>query len=151
MEKILILGIDGGTWTVLRPAIEQGYMPFLQSLIETGASGVLESTIPAITPVAWGSFQTGMNPGENGVFDFYRWDKEIKTQQLVSSQNLSMTIWDIAGRNGKKVGVVNVPMTYPVKPVNGYLVSGILTPSLKSEFTHLSHHQCTGRRTRPAS
>jgi len=136
MQKVLIIGIDGGTWTVLRPAIERGYMPFLQSQVENGASGVLESTIPAITPAAWGSFQTGMNPGENGVFDFYRWDKEQKTDHLVSSQDLSQTVWDIVGQHGKKVGVLNVPMTYPVKPVNGYLVAGVLTPSLKSTFTY---------------
>ena len=111
-------------------------MPFLQSQVENGASGVLESTIPAITPAAWGSFQTGMNPGANGVFDFYRWDIGIKTHQLVSSRDLSQTVWDIVGQHGKKVGALNVPMTYPVKPVNGYLVSGILTPSLKSDFTH---------------
>ena len=101
MQKVLIIGIDGGTWTVLRPAIERGYMPFLQSQVENGASGVLESTIPAITPAAWGSFQTGMNPGENGVFDFYRWDKEQKTDHLVSSQDLSQTVWDIVGQHGK--------------------------------------------------
>jgi len=136
MQKILILGIDGGTWTVLRPAIERGYMPFLQGLVENGASGVLESTIPAITPVAWGSFQTGMNPGENGVFDFYRWDKEQKTHHLVSSRDLSQTVWDMAGQYGKKVGVLNVPMTYPPKPVNGYMVTGALTPSIKSHFTY---------------
>jgi len=136
MQNVLILGIDGGTWTVLRPAIERGYMPFLQSQVENGASGVLESTIPAITPAAWGSFQTGMNPGNHGVLDFYQWDKNFRTHHLASSQDLSYTLWDIAGKYEKKVGVVNVPMTYPVKPVNGYLISGILTPSLKSEFTH---------------
>lgn len=136
MHKVLILGIDGGTWSALHPAMERGYMPFLKRLVDTGASGILESTIPAITPAAWGSFQTGMNPGDHGVFDFYRWDKTLKTLCLVQSHNLSLTMWDIAGRHGKKVGILNVPMTYPPKPVNGYLVSGILTPSLESDFTY---------------
>lgn len=138
MPKVLILGIDGGTWTALQPALDRGDMPFLKNLIKSGASGVLESTIPAITPAAWAGFQTGMNPGDHGVFDFYRWDKSEKTLHLVQSQDLSLTLWDIVSRNQKKVGVLNVPMTYPPKPINGYMVSGVLTPSLKSDFTYPS-------------
>ena len=134
-KRVLIIGIDGGTWTVLKPAMEQGYMPFLNSLVDTGVSGILESTIPAITPPAWGSFQTGMNPGENGVHDFFQWNKEEKKAKLVNSQNLSETIWDIASRHSKRVGVVNVPMTYPPKEINGYMITGLLTPSIESEFT----------------
>ena len=83
-RKILIIGIDGGTWTVLTPAINQGFMPYLKSLVDSGASGILQSTIPAITPAAWGSFQTGVNPGVNGVFDFAYWDKSENKAHYVS-------------------------------------------------------------------
>ena len=51
--RALIIGIDGGTWRVLTPAIELGHMPFLRYLINGGASGTLFSTIPALTPPAW--------------------------------------------------------------------------------------------------
>jgi len=132
----MIIGIDGGTWRVLGPAMEQGYMPFLKGLVARGASGVLESTMPAITPAAWGSFQTGMNPGETGVHDFFQWDKKDKQARVVNSTNLRETMWDVAGRSGKRVGVVNVPMTYPPRAINGYMVTGLLTPSLASDFTH---------------
>ena len=135
-RKIFIIGIDGGTWTVLTPTIEQGYMPFLKSLVETGASGILESTLPAITPAAWGSFQTGCNPGQNGAFDFAYWDRKQKKDCYVSSNTLQTTIWETAGKAGKRVGLVNVPMTYPPKKINGCMVTGILTPSLKSNFTY---------------
>lgn len=135
-QSILIIGVDGGTWTILKPAMEHGYMPFLKSMVDKGASGILESTIPAITPAAWGTFQTGMNPGENGVHDFFQWDKRQKKTSIVNSENLRETIWEIASRTGKRVGVINVPMTYPPKPVNGYVIGGLLTPSLESEFTY---------------
>ena len=135
-ERVIILGIDGGSWRVLRGAIAGGYMPFMKGLLEVGASGVLESTMPAITPAAWGSFQTGMNPGENGVHDFFQWDKKDKQATVVNSTHLRETIWDVAGRAGRRVGVVNVPMTYPPREVNGYLVTGLLTPSLESDFTY---------------
>ncbi len=135
-RKVLIIGIDGGTWTILRPAMEAGYMPYLQKLVSDGASGVLESTIPAITPAAWGSFQTGRNPGENGVYDFSCWDKQLRQCRFVSASKLKDTMWEIASRAGKKVGVLNVPMSYPPRQINGYMVSGVLTPGIDSEFTY---------------
>jgi predicted AlkP superfamily phosphohydrolase/phosphomutase len=134
-RKVLIIGIDGGTWTVLKPAMGQGFMPFLKSLGEKGASGILKSTVPAITPAAWGGFQTGKNPGKTGVFHFSYWNKEEKRSQYVSSIDLGETVWDILGSHGKRSAVLNVPMTYPPRPINGYLISGLLTPSTQSNFT----------------
>lgn len=135
-RKVLIIGIDGGTWKLLTPAMDQGYMPHLKGLLSEGASGILESTLPALTPAAWGSFQTGLNPGANGVFDFSFWDRINKKIQYVSSTSLQPTIWDIASSTGKRVGLINVPMTYPPRKINGCMVTGILTPSLQSNFTY---------------
>ncbi len=135
-RKILIIGIDGGTWTVLTPAMAHGYMPHLKSIIDTGSSGTLLSTLPAITPPAWGSFQTGVNPGANGVFDFSYWDKKQKKIHYVSSNSLKKTIWQIASEAGKRVGLINVPMTYPPQKINGCMVTGVLTPSIESDFTY---------------
>ncbi|MEN6309226.1 MAG: alkaline phosphatase family protein [Anaerohalosphaeraceae bacterium] len=135
-QKILLIGIDGGSWSVLNPAFEAGQMPFLQGLCRQGCSGILESTIPAITPAAWGAFQAGKNPGQTGVFDFEYWDKEQKRGFFVSSESLGKTIWDILGSNGYRVGLMNVPMTYPPRAVNGVVVSGLPTPSMDSAFTY---------------
>lgn len=134
-RKTLIIGIDGGTWDILTPAMERGYMPYLKSLAGAGASGVLESTMPAITPAAWGTFQTGVNPGANGVFSFSFWDRKAKRTRYVSSRFLRRTLWEIASDAGKRVAVINVPMTYPPKHVNGCVIAGILSPSLDSDFT----------------
>jgi predicted AlkP superfamily phosphohydrolase/phosphomutase len=135
-RKVLIIGIDGGCWAILRAAMQQGYMPHLAELVASGASGILKSTIPAITPAAWSSFQTGMNPGANGVYNFHRWDRKLHKGILVNSTSLSATIWDIASEAGKRVAVLNVPMTYPPRKVNGCMVTGILTPSIESAFTY---------------
>jgi len=134
-KKVLLIGIDGGTWSILKPAMDDGFMPVLNSMVAGGASGILHSTLPAITPAAWGSFQTGCNPGANGVFDFLYFNKKPKTSHFVNSRQLKNSFWDIAGSAGKRVCIINVPMTYPPKPVNGYMVTGILTPSMDSEFT----------------
>jgi predicted AlkP superfamily phosphohydrolase/phosphomutase len=134
-RKVLLIGFDGGTWTILKPAMEKGYMPFVKSMYEDGSSGILESTMPAITPAAWGGFQTGKNPGKTGVFDFAYWNKDEKKSHYVNSLDLGETIWDTLSKYGKRIGVVNVPLTYPPKPLNGYLITGLPTPSMKSEFT----------------
>lgn len=135
-RRVLIIGIDGGTWRILGPAMDEGYMPCLKNLVDRGASGVLKSTVPAITPAAWGTFQTGANPGNNGVFSFTVWDKQGRREILASSLSLSKTVWEILGQMGKRVALVDVPMTYPPREINGYIVTGFPTPSLQSNFTH---------------
>ena len=133
-NPVLIIGIDGGTWDVLKPAMDAGCMPNLSNIVSQGASSPLSSVIPAITPAAWGSFQTGRNPGQNGVYDFKYWD-QLGQRQLVSSDKLKNTIWEIASTAGKRVGVLNVPMTYPPRKINGEMICGLLTPGLSSNFT----------------
>jgi predicted AlkP superfamily phosphohydrolase/phosphomutase len=135
-QRVIILGLDGASWRVLTPAIQQGHMPFLESLVQTGCSGVLTSTVPPVTPAAWGSFQTGKNPGKTGVYDFERWNCKTHTSEYVSSQSLGMTLWDYLGRAGKRIAVINLPMTYPARPVPGVLITGLLTPNLKSQFIY---------------
>jgi predicted AlkP superfamily phosphohydrolase/phosphomutase len=133
--RVLIIGLDGGTWTVLRPAIERGHMPFLKGLIDNGASGILSSTIPALTPPAWAAFQTGMNPGKTGVFSFTMLDTAKRRMDFVSATLLAQTLWDLATQAGRKVVVLNVPLTYPPRQVNGCMVTGLMTPSMDSDFT----------------
>ena len=50
MTKVLLLGIDGATYSVLGPAFDAGHMPVLERLLEGGASGTLTSTVPPYTP-----------------------------------------------------------------------------------------------------
>lgn len=133
---ILVIGIDGGTWHILNPAIEAGYLPFIEKVVEGGASGVLESTLPAITPAAWSSFQTGSNPGRTGIVDFTRWNRKSGRSELVSSRLLPLTLWEAAGNAGHTVGVLNLPMTYPPRPVEGFMISGLMAPSLESDFIY---------------
>ncbi len=138
-RAVLIIGIDGGTWTVLRPAIETGVMPHLAGLVEEGASGVCESTVPAITPAAWSSFQVGAGPGRTGIVDFFGWDRKLQKLLPADTRRLPPTVWETAGESGARVGVMNLPMSWPPRPVNGYLVSGLMTPSLESDFTWPPH------------
>lgn len=138
-RKVLIIGLDGATWDIYRDIINKNYMPYLKKLKEEGAFGDLSSTIPPISPAAWGTIQTGREALNDNIYEFYCFDKETKQISIVNSKCLKHSIWEILSNLGKKVAVVNVPMTYPPKKVNGYIISGILTPSIDSDFTHPSN------------
>lgn len=127
MSRVLVVGIDGGTLDLIRPWAEQGHLPHLARLMAEGAWGPLESTLPPVTSPAWPSFATGKNPGKHGVFDFIRprgGDFEMVTSRSIHGP----TLWQILSAAGRRVGVINVPVTYPPQPVNGFLISGMLSP-----------------------
>ncbi len=81
---------------------------------------------------------TGKNPGKHGVLDFVTCsDVGSEHPSLISSRSFDdKTLWEILGAHGKRVGVVNVPVTYPPKEVNGFLVSGFMTPPSAKVFTY---------------
>ncbi|MBI1825811.1 MAG: alkaline phosphatase family protein [Planctomycetes bacterium] len=137
-QRVLIIGLDGVTWTVLTPLMQAGKMPRLREIVERGASGILRSTIPPITPAAWTSFLTGKHPGEHGILDFERYDPLTNKLSFNSTRCLDhvRNLWQIFGRQGLRVGSVNVPMTYPPPQVNGFLVSGFETPNAECEFAY---------------
>ena len=68
-ERLLLLGLDGGTWTVFDPLRRLGLMPNLDALLARSAYGTLRSTIPPVTSAAWTTMQTGCGPARHGVFD----------------------------------------------------------------------------------
>jgi predicted AlkP superfamily phosphohydrolase/phosphomutase len=141
-EKVLIIGLDGATWTVLEPWIKDGTLPQLARLRARGCWGDLRSTIPPLTAPAWSSLLTGKNPGKHGVFHFVALDDEPATSadravETVDSRSIqSSTLWDILGHYERRVGVMNVPMSYPPRPVNGFMIGCMLTPPGARNFTY---------------
>lgn len=128
-KRVLIIGLDGGTLDVIEPWAEAGHLPNFHRLLEEGCSGRLKSTIPALSPPAWTSFFTGVNPGKHGLFDFLKRRPGSYELQPVRNDLPSLgTMFAWAGRYHKRVGVLNVPMTYPPEPVNGFMVSGLGAP-----------------------
>ncbi len=128
-SKVLLIGLDGATFDVLGPLMDQGKLPVLKSLVEGGTSARLESTKPPITPAAWTTFMTGKGPGRHGIIDFLRYDPMRNELMLNNNQKISQpTIWQILSEKKYRVGSINVPMTYPPEPVNGFMISGFDTP-----------------------
>lgn len=136
MKKVLVIGIDGGSWNVLYPMVRQGLLPHLEALLDSGTSGVLLSVDPPMSPSAWASFITGQNPGKHGVFDFAVPAREGYYLKLVNASMIAQdSLWSVLSQEGRTIGVINVPLTYPPQEVNGFIISGMMTPSSDSAFT----------------
>ena len=135
--QVLILGLDGATFDLIKPWVASGQLPTFKHLMDTGTQASLESTIPPITPPAWTSFMTGMNPGKHGVFNFTEYHPTDHSIRYANASNRKMpSIWKLLSSLGRSVGVFNVPMTYPPEEVNGFCISGLDTPDKDSDFVY---------------
>jgi predicted AlkP superfamily phosphohydrolase/phosphomutase len=131
VPRLLVVGLDGATWALFAPWTRAGRLPHLAALMARGAWGPLRSTVPALTLPAWSSFMTGKNPGGHGIYAFRRMAvRQYESPGLANATDLrAVRIWDVAAHAGRSVGVINVPPSYPLRPIaNGYLVGCMLTP-----------------------
>src|SRR5262245_66429832 len=102
--KLLVIGLDGASFSVLDRLIELELIPNLRHLICGGVRSDLETTFPPITAVAWSSFMTGKNPGKHGIFEFVRRDHESKRVLAVSASfRLGSSIWYLLSDSGIQV------------------------------------------------
>ena len=137
VRKVFALGLDGATLRRIRPWVSQGELPHFERLMREGVFGPLHSTTPPLTPPAWTSSVTGKNPGKHNIFDFFKPDPKSYERRIVSVHDRkSKAVWNILSEAGKRVGVFNVPITYPPERVNGFVVTGMLTPSGESDFAY---------------
>jgi predicted AlkP superfamily phosphohydrolase/phosphomutase len=136
-QKIMIIGLDGVPLDIIQRWAGEGHLPTLHRLMETGAVGQLRSTIPPTSGPSWSSFVTGMNPGKTGIYDFlYRKEGTYRFPPVNASQRGGTTIWQYLSDEGHRVGVVNLPMSYPVEPINGFMISGWMTPYAATDYIH---------------
>jgi len=134
VTKVFVVGLDGAEFTLVERWMKEGQLPNLRRLSEEGAWGCLRSTTPPITPAAWTAFLTGKNPGKTGIYDFYQVNRSgYALYYPNASHNRAETIQEILSEAGFRVGLVNVPMTYPPTPVNGYVIPGLGAPDNASE------------------
>ncbi len=129
MGKVLVVGLDGATFDVIRPLVEAGRLPTLATLLKEGAWGPLKSAIPPITPTAWTSLITGKNPGKYGIYDFKAFDPvTYQTRTIRINEHREKTIWHLLGEANRRSIVVDVPFTFPPMPLEGLMITGYGTP-----------------------
>ncbi|MBC8204427.1 alkaline phosphatase family protein [bacterium] len=137
-RKALILGLDGASLELIENWAVQGELPFFADLMKNGGCGLLKSTPNYGSASAWPSFHTGLNPGRHGMFDFlYREPDSYKLRWMTKRYFSGKTFWQIAGEQGVKSAVINLPVTYPAEEFNGIQIAGWMTPDTKAEgFTY---------------
>ena len=127
-----VIGLDGVSVPLVRDLTARGLMPNLAQLLAGGTVAPMRSSIPVISSVSWTSFMTGRNPGKHGVYGFTDVKPGTFTMFFPNFGNVrSDTLWDVAGRAGKRSIVLNVPNTYPAHPLEGLLVSGFVAVNLE--------------------
>ena len=136
-NRILIVGLDGVPLDLLKPWMQAGELPTLQQFQQQGVVGHLRSTMPPTSGPSWSSFMTGKHPGKTGVYDFlYRAPGTYHFPPVNGSLRDGRELWEILSEAGYRVGALNVPLTYPVKPVNGFMVSGWMTPYTAHDYVY---------------
>ncbi len=156
VNRVIIIGLDGLEPSLAEKFMSEGKLPHLSKIKNTGAYARLQTTTPAISPVAWSSFMTGSNPSKHNIFDFLSRDPRTYLPDLSSARigkpkkvlsvgkyNLplskpeikglrkSIPFWNILGKNGIFSTVLRVPITFPPEKFAGHLLSGMCAPDLK--------------------
>ena len=107
--RVVVLGLDGADWELIKELIDDGHMPNLESLIDAGTSGTVQPIQPAIAPLAWTSLATGLPPDRHGVLDFTL-EGDVPTSSMVRR---APAIWDIASAFGRPSQVVSWWSAWP--------------------------------------
>lgn len=137
LMKLVVIGLDGATFDLIHPFVAQGHLPNLRALMQRGSWTELSSTIPPVTASAWTSFMTGKNPGKHGLFDFmHRRANSYDLTPVSSYDRDGKAVWELAGEAGRQSIVMGVPVTYPPTPLNGIMVTGMLTPRGAPDYTY---------------
>lgn len=130
MQRTVLIGLDGATFTVLDPALRDGHMPRLAELLARGARAELLTTPHPLTPPAWTTVLTGRGPGHHGIFDFLR-SEVRKTGAFITLNGYRdiecETLLSLVSRQGGRVTCVNFPLTNPPPKIDGCVVPGLLS------------------------
>jgi predicted AlkP superfamily phosphohydrolase/phosphomutase len=155
-KRVVIIGLDGLDPTLVDRYMEEGKLPNFSRIKETGSYSTLGTTSPAISPVAWSSFATGVNPAKHNIYDFLARDRHTYLPVLSSSQidkptrHISVgkykfplerpqikflrkgkSFWSILSEYGISSSIIRVPVTFPPEKFNGVQLSAMCTPDIK--------------------
>jgi predicted AlkP superfamily phosphohydrolase/phosphomutase len=128
-RRIVIIGLDGMPYGLIKDLAENGVMPHTRALIERGVFRQMLSSIPEISSVAWSSIVTGMNPGHHGIFGFTDIPTGTYRLSFPTYRDVKVPPFWKRDRNGKSV-VINVPFTYPADSLDGVLIAGFVALDL---------------------
>jgi len=125
VTRTFVLGLDGGSWPLAEPWIEDGTLPNLAALRESGSYATSRSCLPPVTYPNWKCYSASKNPGKHGVFWWERIDLAAERIEVMNGADYDTAeLWDYLNDDGQRTGVVNMPSMYPPRELDGYVVSG---------------------------
>jgi predicted AlkP superfamily phosphohydrolase/phosphomutase len=134
---LTVIGLDAATFDVIDPLVAAGELPNLERVLQSGAYGPLRSTTPPLTPLAWTTMVTGVNAADHGIWDFsHRAEGGYALRLVNGSHRTAAAVWDRLSAAGHRVGVVNVPFTWPAPDVDGFVVAGMDASGRDDGMTH---------------
>jgi predicted AlkP superfamily phosphohydrolase/phosphomutase len=119
---VIVVGVNGMEWDIIRPLLLKGELHNFAEIIQRGVYGKMKTLSAPNCPKVYSSIATSTPPEENGITGFVVAGKTASTDMLKREP-----LWSILSKNGVTVGMANVPATFPVMPLNGYMISGMLT------------------------
>jgi len=150
-QRCFVIGLDGVPYSLLNGYLREGTMPNLQKIVSSGFRlHQMDASLPEVSSTSWTSFTTGVNPGEHGIYGFM--DLRPGSYQLFfpnSADVQAPTIWDMIGQRVEgrqstlysmykarlkkplRSVVLNIPQTYPARPLNGILTAGFVCPDFR--------------------
>lgn len=130
-SRQLVVGIDGMPYSLLLQMMENGILGKCKEITDRLHIKPICSVMPPVSSTAWVSYAAGCYPEEHGIFGFTEMGPSGLYIPTVKERRRE-AVWNKLSREGRKVGIVNVPFTYPPEAVNGVMVSCFLSPSLQS-------------------
>ncbi|MCC6353802.1 MAG: alkaline phosphatase family protein [Verrucomicrobiae bacterium] len=122
--KVLLVGWDAADWKVIGPLIDEGRMPHLARLIETGVMGNLATILPPLSPILWTSIATGMRPHKHGILGFSEPDPDSgRIRPITNLSRRVKALWNILHQEGRTCHVVGWWPSHPAEPIRGTMVS----------------------------
>ena len=148
--RVIVLGWDGATWTLLDRLMADGKLPNLKALCERSAHSTMVSAHPPVTAPAWVSMATGVNPGRHGCFDFNKSDGTLgKLRPLQAWDIAEKTFYEVLEERGRRVVLINLPVTYP--PLTSHITltslltqgdNAVFPEQLKEKHPALKAYRC---------
>jgi predicted AlkP superfamily phosphohydrolase/phosphomutase len=165
VKRVVILGLDGMDFGLTEKMLREGQLPNLAALRDRGSFKPLGSTVPPLSPVAWSTFQTGVNPGKHNIFDFLTPDLRTYRAKLSSVEirpprrsikigkyqfpigradirllRKSKPFWTVLGKYGIFSCIIRVPITFPPEKLRGVLLSAMCVPDLRGTQGMFSYY-----------
>jgi predicted AlkP superfamily phosphohydrolase/phosphomutase len=156
VRRVVVIGLDGMDPGITTRFLREGRLPHLQKLAEKGAFRPLDTSNPSMSPVAWSTFATGVDPSRHGIYDFITRDPctyapilsstDIRNAEKVLNigkyviplekpkiklLQKSQAFWKTLGDRHIPSIIQRVPITFPPVPFRGLLLSGMCVPDLR--------------------